>query len=97
MNRKTEITIETHSITIIHVKGNSQSAYCEQCRKTVTGFAPEQVARFFQKKLAEICRQIQTEQIHLTQTKRGTALVCGSFFQNSNYLTELQNKTEGER
>ncbi|HQU85943.1 MAG TPA: hypothetical protein PKY59_22645, partial [Pyrinomonadaceae bacterium] len=60
MNRKTEITIETHSITVIRTKGKRFSVFCEQCRKTVSAFTPEQTAFFLRLEIAEICRRIES-------------------------------------
>lgn len=76
MNRTRQITIETHSITIIRTRGNQHSAHCECCGETVTVFAPEQIARFLQLDLTEVCRRIETQQIHLTNDSEGVAMVC---------------------
>ncbi len=76
--RRTEITIETHEITVIKTNGKSHLAFCERCQKSVAAFAHEQVAMFFRLSLTEICRRVETEQIHLTRTKRGAALICGN-------------------
>lgn len=78
MNRKTEITIEKHSITIIRAKGERFSDYCEQCQKTVSAFTPEQLATFMRLDVTEICRRIESGELHLTETGRGVALVCGN-------------------
>ena len=76
--RRTEITIETHSVTIIRTKGKPFSAHCEHCRETVTAFAPEQIAAILQLNLAEVCRRIETHRIHLTNAGEGVAMVCGN-------------------
>jgi hypothetical protein len=76
--RRTEITIETHSITIIRTSGRQTSAHCEHCRKEVAAFAPEQIAAFLTLELAEVCRRIRAGELHLTRTERGGALVCGN-------------------
>lgn len=78
MNRKTEITIETHSITIIRTNARRFSANCERCGKTVSAFTPEQTAVFLRLDLTEICRRIETGELHLTETGRSVALVCGN-------------------
>jgi len=85
---RTEITIETHSITIIRTSGNPVSAYCEHCQETVTAFSPKQAAGFLHLTLAEICLLIQSGQIHLTQTGRGTGLICGNLLKNIDSLRE---------
>lgn len=76
--RRTEITIETRSITIIRTNGVPFSAQCEHCRQTVAAFAPEQVAKVSRLDLTEICRRIEEGKLHLTDRRRGVALICGN-------------------
>ena len=76
--RRTEITIETHSITIIRTNDQRFSVRCERCEKKVSAFTPEQLATFMQLDLNEICRRIEAGELHLTETGRGVALVCGN-------------------
>lgn len=78
MNKTTQITIETHSITIIRAKSERFSAHCEHCQKTVSAFTPEQTAIFLRLDLTEICRRIEAGELHLTETGRSVALVCGN-------------------
>lgn len=78
MNRTRQITIETHSITIIRTRGRQNSAHCECCGETVTAFAPGQIAAVLRLDLTEVCRQIETKQIHLTNDSEGVAMVCGN-------------------
>ena len=86
--RRTEITIETHSITIIRTNAARNSVHCEQCCETVTAFAPEQVAAALRFDLAEVCRRVETKQLHLTNNKSGTALICGNSFKNDDSFGE---------
>lgn len=81
--RRTEIYIETHSVTIIRTKGKSFSAYCERCETTVAAFTPEQVAAFLEFNLAEVCRRIENAELHLIQNTRSLALICGNSLQGS--------------
>jgi hypothetical protein len=76
MNRKTQITIETRSITIIRTKGAFFSTHCGQCRKTVTGFTTAQLATVLQKDIAEISNLLKNSELHLTGDGH-TALICG--------------------
>jgi hypothetical protein len=75
--RTRQITIETHSITIIRTNGARASAHCEHCRKTVAAFMPEQIAEFLRLDLTEIRRRIETGELHLTDAEQGDALICG--------------------
>lgn len=77
IHRTRQITIETHSVTIIRAKGKSFSDYCENCRIKVSAFMPEQVAAFLQIDLSEVNRQIESGEFHLI-TAQGVALVCGN-------------------
>jgi hypothetical protein len=92
MNRIRQITIETHSITIIRKNGRRLSVHCERCRETVTAFTPEQITKFLQLNLTEVCRRIETQQIHLTNDGDNVALVCGNsladFFKQEIHLIE---------
>lgn len=76
--RRTEITIETHSITIIRTNDQRFSTHCEYCGKTVSAFTPEQIATFMRLDISEICRRIDAGELHLTETGRTVALVCGN-------------------
>ncbi len=78
MNRTRQITIETHSITIIRTKSRGNSAHCEHCGRTVSAFPPEKIAEFLQLDAAEIYRRIESNELHLTQTGRAVARVCGN-------------------
>lgn len=71
-----QITIETHSITIIRTSGGQLSAFCERCRETVPAFAPEQLAAVLQKTIAEILGLIENGELHLTAFSQD-APICG--------------------
>ena len=75
--RRTEITIETHRITVIRIKNDSPPVHCEYCQKAVSAFTPKQIAGYLQLDLTEVFQRINTKQMHLTRTDRGTALICG--------------------
>lgn len=78
-----QITIETHSVMIVRTNGKPLSAFCERCQTNVTAFAPEQMAAIFRLTLAEVCRRIEKDELHLIETRRGVALVCGGSLNNS--------------
>lgn len=73
--RRTEITIETHSLTIIKTRFvKSTSAYCENCQATVMAFAPAQAALIFrvgEQFMEELCL---SKQIH----RAGESALCGN-------------------
>ena len=72
-----QITIETHSVTIIRTNGKHLSAFCERCQTTVSVFAPEQIAAILRLTLAEVCRRVEKDELHLIENRRGVALICG--------------------
>jgi len=74
--RRTEITIETHSLTIIRTRGAAKTSfvYCRNCRKNTATFAEIQAALIFRVALPEIERLFQTNQIHLADN----AALCGN-------------------
>lgn len=76
--RRTEITIETHSITIIRTSERRYSTYCKSCQKTVTAFPIAQIAAFLRLDLNEVCSRIENQKLHLTETGRGVALICAT-------------------
>lgn len=76
-HRTRQITIETHSVTIIRTNSKTLSAFCERCQTNVTVFAPEQMAAIFRLTVAEVCRRVEADELHLIETRRGVALVCG--------------------
>ena len=85
--RRTQIFIESHSVTIIRTNGKPLSAFCERCQTNVTVFAPRQIAAFFRLTVAEVCRRVEEGELHLIQTQRGVALICGSSLNRA----ELEN------
>lgn len=65
MNRRTQLTIKTHSVTIIKVRGGKSvnTAFCENCGTHAPSFRYEHAA-LIQTNAAEIERLSQLEQIH---------------------------------
>lgn len=76
--QRTEITIETREITVIRTVGGRQTDYCENCLKNVSAFAPKKITDVLRLSVTEICRRVETKQIHLTDSGLGAALICGN-------------------
>lgn len=87
---KRQITIETHSITIIRAKGKSYFVYCEYCQQNVTAFSIEQIAAVFQLNLNEVCHQIEAGKLHLVADE-GVALVCANSPEEREFLKIRRN------
>ena len=78
MNRKTQITIETHSITIIRMSGKQNSVRCENCQKNVQAFASREIADALRLSGEDIEALRQTGEIHAVASNN--KMVCGNSF-----------------
>lgn len=74
--RRMEITIETHSITIIRTQSGKPKnfTYCPSCETNVAGFRHAHAALIFHVASAELERLSQSRQIHFTKTGE----LCGN-------------------
>jgi hypothetical protein len=74
-----QITIETHSLTIIRTRNVKASfVYCQNCRTKVATFAHTQAALIFRVDLRELERLFQINQIHFADD----AALCGNSLAN---------------
>ena len=65
--RRTEITIETRSVTIIRMRrGESNSAFCRNCRAEVPVFDPLAAALIFRAAQDQLAVLLQNGRIHST-------------------------------
>lgn len=63
--RRTEITIETHSLTIIRMRGGkTNSAFCEICRRDVQFFTPAHTLLIFRVTAEFLETLFRSNQIH---------------------------------
>jgi hypothetical protein len=76
--RRTEISIETHEITIVRTSGTRLTAFCEACREDVPAFGLEQIAAVFQMSVSDVCRTIEEKKLHLVTARHSIALICGN-------------------
>jgi len=76
MNRKTQITIETHSITIIRTTGTPFNAHCEICRQRVSAFASHEIANALRLSTDEVETLHRAGEIHAVDSNN--KLVCGN-------------------
>ena len=77
--RQTEITIETHEITIIRV-GTHQTTtvFCAECRTRLKHFSVARAAAVLKISETAIFRLVEGGQVHSTETAAGRLLVCGT-------------------
>ena len=89
--RRTEITIETHNVTIIRTRGKNFSADCEQCKKNTAAVTVEQFAALLNTTAPTVYSLIQTGELHFLTVSGSPALplVCGnSFGENSRFILD---------
>ena len=74
--RRMEITIETHSITIIRTRSGkpTNSTYCPSCETNVASFRHAHAALIFHVAFAELERLSPSRQIHFAKTDE----LCGN-------------------
>ena len=72
--RRTEITIETHTVTIIRTRGKSL-VFCEICRAEAEIFSTPQIISVFRLEFAEIKKLFQNNRIHFVGS---TEMLCGN-------------------
>ncbi len=82
--RRTKIFIETHSVTIIRMRGGVKASfvYCRNCRTKTATFILAHAALIFRVEAREIERLFQTNQIHFADD----SALCG------NSLAEFFNR-----
>ena len=76
MSRKTQITIETHSLTIIRARRASRSVLCGVCGQRVSAFAAAEIAEALRLSTAAIEALYRSGEIHSPVS--GSDLVCGN-------------------
>ncbi len=73
--RRTEITIETRSLTIIRIRGGAaNSVFCETCRRDVQFFTPAQAVLIFRVNAQFLDALFRSNQIHAV----GENAVCAA-------------------
>ncbi len=86
--KRTEITVETHQVTIIHTHGAAR-IYCEICQTKVQILEPSQLISVFGFELAEIKQLLQNNQIHLVFW---TEMLCGNSLADYFETQKTKNK-----
>lgn len=84
--RRTEITVETEQVLIVTLNRPSQSEWCPRCAAEVSMVTPEEAALLTGQSLRSICRQVEAERLHFTETADGLLRLC---------LNSLPNSTKG--
>ncbi len=74
--RRTEITIETHSLTIIKMSQGAPTnfVYCRNCQTKTAFFVQTQAALIFRVAATEIEQLLQADEIHINDD----SMLCGN-------------------
>ena len=86
--RRTEITVETHKVTIIRRRSRISREWCNVCADEVQMLSTEQAAAFAGLSTRAICRGVEAGQLHFHETGDGRLFIC------VNSLTTNTNKEE---
>jgi hypothetical protein len=89
--RRTEITIETHEITITRKGGNQRDAFCPGCKSTVTVFRHEEIAQLIQRSIGEVQDMLEKGDIHFINVS-GESLVCGTSLGIKNSILKIKGE-----
>lgn len=86
--RRTEITVETHKVTIIRRANRISREWCETCAVEVQMLSTEQAVAFAGLSTRAICRGVEAGQLHFRETGDGRLFIC------VNSLTTNTNQEE---
>jgi len=79
--RRTEITIETHSLTIIRLRGDRKEwAFCENCGRDVRIFAATHAALIFRVDAELLAALLHSKQIHAAAENQFCATSLADYF-----------------
>ncbi len=75
--RRIEITVETHEIKIIRIRGGGVPVFCKHCEAETNSYSPEEIAQVLKISELSVSRDLEAGKFHLTETKSGAKLICG--------------------
>jgi len=78
IKRKTEVVVQTHQLTTVHLTRLSVQAWCEPCRAEVVMLTPEEAAALTQGTAREIYRRVENGELHSIETDAGALRVCAN-------------------
>jgi len=77
-SRRTEITTETHEMTIIRFGGSQAMVFCESCNADTPHLFMVQAVSILQLSEPAISRLVVDKEIHSTRNADGLLLLCGN-------------------
>ena len=93
IHRRTEITVETHQVTIIHLSQHqTATAFCEGCQTTLSHLSVFRAAALLRLRETAMFRLVESGQLHATENAQGSLLVCANSL--SALAKELKGRSE---
>ncbi|HZS04304.1 MAG TPA: hypothetical protein VFD58_05665 [Blastocatellia bacterium] len=74
--RRTEITVETEQVVVIRRAAEPISLWCAGCAAAVTMVTPAEAAIITGSSLRAVCREVEADRLHFTETADGLLLIC---------------------
>ena len=74
--RRTEITIQTREMVVLHHPDPSSRAWCPACRATRNFVLPEEAARIAGVGVRAIFNRIEDNRVHFLESREGLVRVC---------------------
>lgn len=74
--KKTIVTIETHSLSVIHPIGSPIERWCASCAAVAPMVTPETAARLNGTTVRAIYQRIEADKLHFIEIATGDLLVC---------------------
>jgi hypothetical protein len=74
--KRTEITVETEQVTVIHRPRSFARAWCVHCRKEVNMVTAEQAAAVAGASLRSICRFVEVDDLHFMEKADRVLFIC---------------------
>src|SRR5215470_3970445 len=74
--RRTEFTIETHRVLVLHRRGVSNLAWCSGCAEEVKMITPGEAVMLTHVSSRTIYRWVEADKIHYAETSEGLLLIC---------------------
>ncbi len=74
--RKTVITVETHSLTIVRSSNGATRLRCAACEAETQMLSIEQAASLFSVTERAIFRLVESRRVHFHETPAGQLLIC---------------------
>jgi hypothetical protein len=74
--KRTRITVETERLFVVNSQRRSFEGWCDGCGRTVKLIRAEEAAFIAGVGLREICRQVESNSLHYTETVERVLLIC---------------------